>query len=415
VPRDRYPFCTPEIVSTDGTDAHQYVHRFDEREPTTFPNVTDWLAEAYPAEWRDLAFLEDSPTTPTSPTAYPVDGFGALVNPQWIDNPEAVPRDIDSAVWHVPTVNYRLLTHDTVFGMLDAAVQYSEYDNRFGVVRTRREGAEAHLDMFFDELHMEVDGKDIYIGLSTGNDYCGKVRVYVDVIALVVTEGSSYTMRHLIDRETRRHSGDAEDEIRSFYEDSLERIDGAIGKIRDIVGESMHYTLPLDELYIDSDDVYGALGLPDTRPNKVATAAADRLETITPSSRNPTAWHCYRAGMWAIENRYSVRDTTASKKHMSSINQWLFNPAQAEKQAIAHVADRMREDSESLDVDIEDEAAALRERKERITDGVAAYESARERLAALLRDDGTEISEPDSDAAESDGDERADAPVTTGD
>jgi hypothetical protein len=380
----------------------------------SFERALQHLKTNYDAEWHDL-YYGKLPSGEGGP-AEPVEGvskFDAVVNPEWVDEDESrLPGERTDAVWYVPTSKYTLLPHHTAFKPLSQAVDRVDADDVFGVVRTQREGAEVHLDLFFRNQPADTEGDgEITLGISTGNDYCQRVSLYVDVVAFLnTTDGEGRVMRYLVDRESRKHTGDATEDVILFFENAVRKLDDASDRVRNVVANAMHYTVAMDETEITPRRFYDALGLPDRAPNEVVTHATDRVTAIKPPGHDYTAWHLYKAGTWAIENHYEPRDTVAFKNHVTSLNTVLFNPGLAERRVLSDIETELveakRDDDAELaefsdDVSTVDEKLeTVRTRAKSISEGVTEFEDTRERLKALLTDDGTEEVVTDDETVE---------------
>jgi hypothetical protein len=375
-----------------------------------------YLDANYPAEWRDLWHVSDA----EDQSAEPVSNYRAVVNPEWEGaDPDDLPPDRDDAVWYVPTTKYTLVPHVQALGPLVEAMERVDAGEIFGSVRTRRDGGETHVDVFFQNTDLGVASDDeITLGISTGNDYFGSVSLYVDVIAfLSPAEGDGRVMRYLVDEKSRKHTGAAREDAVDFYESAVRQLSDAAGDLREVVANAMSHTLPMGDLPASHTELFAAIGLPDRAPSKVATPAGDRLVGLTPVGENPTAWHVYKAGLWALEHSYDARDTSTFEDHITTVNTWLFNPALAEKRLLSALESRLGEVKTDPDRELTDhfegagESAtteeyleSVRARDRTISGGVAEIEGVRERIESLLTDEGTTEAIPDSETAESESD-----------
>ena len=346
----------------------------------------------------------------------PANRYKVLVNPAWEGNDaEDIPGDREDAVWNIPGHKYATVAHDDPLRNLrQAVVERFDADEVFGATRLRREGAEAHTDLYALNNVMDgLEGEDLYLGISTGHDYTSSTRLYVDVIALLVPDtGPARVMRYLIDPRKRKHTGKAEDDVVEWYGDALDRLDTVSDRLYRVIGDAMNYEIDMGDYPCSTTQFYSHLGLPDARGSVLATPAAKWLSRITPMDGNPTAWHFYKAGMGAIESNYDSRDTSAYQNHVSTVNTLLFNPSLAEKRVLSSVESSIVEarttddDSEPTDVtdwaesEIDDPLETVRTRAKTISDGVHEFESTRERIRKLLNDEGTEEADRPDDEEE---------------
>lgn len=336
----------------------------------------------------------------------PVDQYKVLVNPAWEGvDAEDIPGSRENAVWNMPSSSYATVAHhEPLQSLREAVVDRYDEDNVFGVTRLRREGAEAHTDLFSTSSVLSgIDGEDVYLGISTGHDYTSTTRLYVDVCALLVSDETARIMRYMVNPRKRKHTGDAEAEVVEWYADALDRLDTVSDKLYRVIGDAMNYEIDMGEYPCSSSEFYSHLGLPDDRGSVLATPAASELVTLTPVGEMPTAWHFYKAGMEAIESEYDSRDTDAYKNHVSSVNTLLFNPSLAERQVLSSIETAIMEDrkadDDSMSADVtewaegeyEDPLESVREKAEAISisGGVADFESTRDRMKTLLNDEGT--------------------------
>ena len=391
-----------------------------------------FLETQYPAAWRDLYYEEPTPDDyPMEDDYYPVENYRAVVNPRWESNTvDELPGDKRDAVWYIPTTKYTLVEHHDALEPLKEAIGRVGGNTVFGTLRTRRHGGEVHMDVFFEGTDVGGTGDDeITLGISTGNDYMQNVSMYVDIVAFLSPSGTDggRVMRYLVDRESRKHTGTAREDVVTFYENGVRRLDEATGKIREVVSRAMHHEVPVSEMPVSMPSFYQHLGLPDRAPSEVATPAGNRARAITPTEMEPTAWHLYKSAMWAMERNYEARDTTAFKRHMNTVNTLLFNPSLAEKRVLASVEEDLVEAKsdddheitefvDDADKGVDEELEAVRTRARSVSEGVETFENVRERIESLLTDEGTEERVPDTDASDDadSGDEEMERAMTDG-
>ena len=369
----------------------------------SFADVLDRLGEQYSIEWRDLYYEEATEIE----DYYPVSHCRALVNPAWESRlPEEIPGDREDAVWHIPTKKYTKVDHETVWRPLyEAIYNRGEAANVFGSVRARREGGEIHMDVFFENAGISTDSSDeITLGISTGHDYYGNVRLYVDVVAYHQTgDGVGQVMRYLVDPKRRKHTGTADEEVVAWFEDAVERLDTVSDKMYNIVADAMHYEVPMSDIPTTLSGFYEHLGLPNRGESTLADPAGERaVETAVGPY---TAWHLYKAGMWAVEHEYNSRDTSSFKKHVQTVNTLLFNPSLAEKRVLKSCEEEIEETKHERDSEVWDfvedspdsTLKTIRGRAKSISEGVEEFESTKDRLTTLLTDEGVVESDPDDE------------------
>lgn len=367
----------------------------------TFNQVLNQLGVEYGIEWRDLMYDAEVDAS-TAAEMLPVDHYRALVNPAWegIPSPK-LPGDREDAVWHIPTKKYTRVNHEDVWRPLFEAIEErGEGGDVFGTCRLRRQGGEVHIDVFFENAGLDVDGEDFTLGISTGHDYYGNVRLYVDVVAYHDTgDGVGQVMRYLVDPRRRKHTGSAGDEVVNWYDTSVSRLEKVSDKMYNIVADAMHYEVPLGEMPGTITDFYEHLGLPNRAPSELADPAAERAVKMAVGPY--TAWHLYKAGMWAIEHKYDSRDTSAFKSHVNTVNTLLFNPSLAEKRVLSEVESEIEEKRSDEDADIYEyldsdpdvTLESIRTRAKSISEGVEEFEDTKDRLRKMLQDEGVKESE----------------------
>lgn len=365
------------------------------------------LRTNYPADIRMLSFQTEA----EGKSHRRADNYHAIVNPEWEGRTsDEIPGDRTDPVWYIPTTGYTLVEHHDVLEPLSDAIDRLDAEAIFGTLRTRRDGGEIHLDVFFHDANIDgADDESITLGISTGNDYMQNVKMYVDAIAFL--RGATHdgrVMRSLTDKRSRKHTGAAYDDIVTFYETGVEQLTEVGDELRNVIANAMHYEFPTEEMPLNTASFFRYLELPDREPNTVATDAGDAAARLIPDGVTPTAWHLYKAGMHALENSYEPRDTRAFKKHLSTVNEILFNPALAEKRALSGVEKELVESATDPDTEltefteegetVEDRLDTVRTRAKSISDGVEEFENVRDRITALLSDDGTEEAvDPDTD------------------
>lgn len=391
---------------TDVPISYRRLHRRHDdgdTEPMLFEEVLEHFEESYNIEWRDLTYR-------CGADFHDVNHYRALVNPSWeaLDS-DFIPGDREDAVWHIPTTQYTRVPHHVGFmPLLEAIRGRSAGDDVFGTVRTRREGGEVHMDVFFADAGLDgLDGTDdITLGISTGHDYYGNTRLYVDVVAYHDTgDGVGQVMRYLVDPKRRKHTGDAGEEVVKWYDEAVERLETVSDELYNIVADAMHYEVPISDLPCSIPGFFEHLGLPNNSPSVLADPAAERA--VKTAVGPYTAWHLYKAGMWAIEHHYDSRDTSSFKSHVNTVNRLLFNPSLAEKQVLQSIEETLKErpDEEAeiwdyMDDDVESTLDGIRSRAKTISEGVEEYESTRERLRVLLQNEGVAESVVDDDDVE---------------
>jgi hypothetical protein len=264
--------------------------------------------------------------------------------------------------------------------------------NVFGVCRVRRQGGEIHMDVFFSDMDRPLkDSSDsITLGISTGHDYFGNVRLYVNACAYHQTgDGVGQVMRHIVDPRRRKHTGDAGDEVVAWYKQSVDRLETVSDKMYNIVADAMTHEVPIKDYPVSVSGFYEKLGLPNRGSSTLADPAAERA--VEHGTVPFTAWSLYKAGMWAVEHHYGSRDTSSFKKHVTTVNTLLFNPAMAENRVLDKCEAELKgddEDAEVWDYVTDDEVAStvstLDARRKSIDEAVSEYEETKGRLRELL-------------------------------
>lgn len=375
-----------------------------------FDDVLDRLESNYNIEWRDLYHVVGNSELDKDFDLIGTDDldevghYRALVNPNWEREDEAdIPGDRSDAVWHIPTKGYTRVPHNRAWVPLFEAIRRKKLgDDVFGTARIRREGGEVHMDVFFQNAGISgLDASDeITLGISTGQDYYGNVRLYADVVAYHNTgDGVGQVMRYLVDPKRRKHTGDADEEVVNWFGNAVDRLDAVSDKLYNIVAEAMHYEIPLAEHPTTVEGFFEHLGLPNRGDSTLADPAGERAVEMAVGPY--TAWHMYKAGMWAIEHQYDSRDTSSFKKHVQTVNTLLFNPSLAEKRVLKSLETEITEtkhERESevwdfVDDDVDSTLDTVRSRAKSISEGVEEYKSTRERLEKLLTDEGVVESE----------------------
>lgn len=374
-------------------------HGIDPDDRVTFTELLNHLQSAYGIEWADLSYWDEG-------SPHKINHYRALVNPNWVGKePDAIPGDREDAVWHIPTKKYtRAQPYDLWMPLADAISELGMAKNIYGTCRLRREGGEMHMDVFVEPMLVSVDD-EITLGISTGHDYYGNTRLYVNTIAYHDTgDGVGQIMRYLTEPKRRKHTGEASDDVVAWYSHSLKRLDAISDTLYDIVTVSMHHEVPLKDYPCTLEGFYDHLGLPNRGEAALAEPAGQRaVETAVGPY---TSWHLYKAGMWAIEHQYDSRDTSSFKKHVQTVNELLFNPSQAETRVLKSIEEDIETDAEQSEVwdfvDSDDTSSTLdtiRTRATSISEGVTEFESTRERLQTMLKDEG--VVEADDPLSES--------------
>lgn len=388
----------------DGYKRLQRRHGVDMHDAEPLAKVIDYLRVNYDIEWRDLYYKRDRRDDESFAATEPVTHYRALINPAWEGvNPEDIPGDREDAVWHIPTKKYTRAPHHEMWEPFEEAIMNRGMETVvFGECRVRREGGEVHLDLFASSKNAHHDGEQLVFGVTTGHDYYGNTRLYLDFIAYHDTgDGVGQVMRYITDPRRRKHTGAAREDVVGWYEESLGQLDDAADTLYGVVATAMAYEIPLGEMACSIEGFYERLGLPNYGESTLAAPAATRaVETAVGPY---TAWHLFKAGMWAIEHKYESRDTSSFKKHCEAVNLLLYNPKLAEKRVLESIASdiRRREDSEVWSfVDESEREGTLADVETRITtvsEGAESVTDIRKRLRMLLEDTGVEEKIPDAD------------------
>jgi hypothetical protein len=358
-----------------------------------FGGLVRYLEEEFGIEERSLYYSND---TPDESFAEPseVHHYKALVNPKWDDRSELVPDDKADAVWHVPTTEYTPAGPKDLWNPLCKALEEVGLQRIFGQARLRRYGGDMHIDIFFEDKKMETpDDSDIYLGLSTGHDYFGTSRLYMNVIAYQTTGDKGYVIRDLSDQRRRKHTGDADEEFVEWYKQSVERLSEMDSKLRSLIATSMEYEVPIKNMPGTIEDFYKHLGLPSSK-NDLCGPAADRA--VETALGPYTGYHLYKAGMWAIDHFYPSADTKAFHNHVQTVNKLLYNPSRAEKEVWDSIEDGIKSRDEDIIDHVDDEEGLtdyMTARKENISEGEEFFESTRDMIDSILKDEGVAMDE----------------------
>lgn len=386
-----------------------------EAEPQSFTSALMHLQESYGIEWRDLYYSREDSGLLEGEGHEKVHHYRALVNPAWEGKPAAeLPKGRNDAIWHIPTKQYTKADPMTLWRPLEEALRdrfdvwdHGDAGDLFGVIRVRRDGGEIHMDLFSENVRVSHDAEQITLGISTGHDYFGNTRLYVDVVGYHDPgDGVGQVMRYLVDPKRRKHTGAADEEVVAWYAEGIARLETVCDTLYSIVTDAMHHEIPLRDMPTSIPGFYEHLGLPNRGDSTLAEPAGTRA--VETAAGPYTAWHLYKAGMWAIEHHYPSRDTSSFKKHVSKVNTLMFNPSLAERQVLKSIEDVLTDahetDHEVFDFVDADERSdtleAVRTRATSISEGVSEFESTRDRLQTMLTDDGVvEAVDADADAA----------------
>lgn len=334
----------------------------------------------------------------------------AIVNPAWLgDGREESPRgshggrDPD-ALWNLFTDSYEPAGPRELYGPLSNAVsRLDAAEDSFGQVRLYRDGGALHMDLFFTDKTVEIDGEEITLGISTGHDYFGSRTLYAEAIGLHEREnGTALVYRKLSDRFKRKHTGSARDDVIKTWGGLLSRLDEITDDIYSVMADAMNYEVDLSEYPIETPaDFFDNLGL----PRYIAEHAAKRVRLDQPE----TAFRLYRIGTWAVSKHMAQTNTSAFRSHIAAVNKLLFSPPSAEKQVLVELrkslietakrrkmtgqqtvadADPDEENADALSVaEIRNLAGDIKTRISDIDDAVGMYGTVKERLEGMLSGD----------------------------
>lgn len=294
---------------------------------------------------------------------------GVVVNPAWLgdgldDSPKA------SAGWTTASAEYEPITaEDAYWPLADVAAEAGFYE-AFGSVETYRNGGEVVVEVLFDDLRFEDpdSGVEFVLGFESGFDHYRRSSVWATLLAYDTETGAA--LRGLSERYSRAHRGDSvRGDLREWFRSMLGRAERLDDTLTQVVAEAQNYTVPMSDIPLGVAEFYEAQGF----PGSYGSRAAERLH----DTRRPTAFELYLAMAETVTTEFNgKKGGQALRDHASRTNELLFSPPSAEKTALA---------------------AALTDRIESLDEGVAAFESMRERFRAML--DGLE-DEPDEGESE---------------
>lgn len=338
--------------------------------------------------------------------------YRALVNPDWLGSQNRAATDKGDAMWQPPTNKYVPVNPMDAYGPLIAVTRQRDHEERvFGEIREYHFGGEVHMDLFFDDVRVQVPhGPEFVLGIQTGYDFRGYVSHYAHLIAVDPNDGRVYR-RLYTDAGSRRHVGPqsgkatATDDVANWWVDIFDHLEASTDALLSVVAEARDYTFDLD-LIGDPERAFEANGL-----KGYSEVAAKRLKQMRPFASSVTtttvsAFDLFTAAAAAIDEQFEGKDEgNAARKYTNAANRFLFRPHVAERKALEAADDHL-----SKQRNLTDTQRALRDDIEAALDDLGAATSQARTFRKRLRDilDAAEREdEEDDDDGDSDADPQA--------
>lgn len=379
----RFPF---DGLTTNGVAPTEYLDHVDGTE-NTFRQVLRTATRNYNIEPTKAGYYDEE-----KEEWIEVPHWNATVNPAWLgDDLSESPQANRKAVWDFPTEGYTPVGPDQWWEPLKDALDQRDMD-AFGQLRLSRDGAVQVFDVFFPDITVPSDmghADDKILGISTGHDYVSGTKLFAEVIAfdpMTATAGGPNIYRSLTEARTRKHTGTATADVTDWWDGILDNVAEAADTLRGVIADAISYEVELGDLPCDLTEFFTHIGLPKTT---LAPAAADRAMKTCRGAYS--AFHLHQSAAYVLEHEYEGKDSSTFEKHVGEINKLLFNPAFAEKTVLHSLKSELDDEQTTLgDAESYEENRTavdkVNDRIETVEDGVAAYESTRERLRTILTD-----------------------------
>lgn len=306
-----------------------------------------------------------------------VDRKQAVVNPDWTgDALDDTHRD--DALWSFRSDSYKPVNPMEMYGPLIAVARRRGATGAFGAIRQYRDGGEVALDLLFPSFTVG-EGDQYVMGVQTGYSHYGDQSLWTEVIAFDRESGAE--MRHLGDRMSRVHVGEATSETAAYHEQSLDGIEVACDTLAQVMDEARQYEFPIDEMPYSVTGFYEGLKL----PQYLCEEATQRL-VGDESTRDPErvdAWSIYLSLATAITEEFDGKDGGALRSHNKAANKILFSPPSAESTVINYWQNELA-GQETLSADDQQAKATLADRYDSAQEMVATYNDLKQTMKNLV-------------------------------
>ena len=313
----------------------------------------------------------------------------AVVNPAWLGDGQA-DAPATHAAWTTASDRYEPVTASEAYAPLRDAAHERDLGDAWGSVECYRRGGEAAFEIAFNDLRHSVRGtdRDLILGFETGYDHYARSSIWATLLAYDAETGAC--LRGLSERYTRRHRGEnVESDLREFYLRMLDRVENLDETLRQVVAEAREYEVPLYNVPLTVPEFYDALGFP--------ASWGEVAESHLSDTRTPSGFDLWLAMSETITSEFGgKRNGDALRNHATRVNDLLYSPGRAEKEALEHARQELAESGQAT-LDGNDAAETLTDRIETLDDGVEAFETVRERFRTML----DEADESDEQADES--------------
>jgi hypothetical protein len=388
--------------STDGygipkwyTESVTAPHGRHNRTGGTWNDVVATLTDEYGATTRAVYYEDES-----QGGKFEIPHRAAVVNPAWEgeDGTDDAPQD--HAAWTTASTDYTPVNADEALGTFTSVAHNRGYEHAYGKVVARRNGGEVVAEILLDDLRMEYEGTEYVFGIEAGYDHFGNTAVWSSLIAYNTETGAP--LRHLSERMAFRHQGtEVRERVSEWYENVLERAETLRDEMLNVVADADAYEVEVSELPASVAEWYEAMGF----PTSYAERAANRVPTPAGNNGNPTALDLYNAITSTLQEEFNgKRGGSAIQRHASRANEILFAPDAAERAALETLLDGYEnqaalEEYEDGEVPDAEEVEGVRERYQRLQEGIEQFEGFRDRVRTIL--DGVEADDEEGGNGES--------------
>ena len=308
-----------------------------------------------------------------------VDSHQSVVNPSWLGNEFGSTGRTD-ACWTFRTDSYEPVTPLEMYGPFIDACRERGLENVYGQIRTYRDGGDITIDFALPD-YVVGDTEEYVMGLSSGYSHYGDTALWTEVIAFDVGTGTE--MRHLSDRLSRNHVGNAPRKTAKYHEQALKAAERASDTLWNVITEAQNYVVPFEEMPYDVNGFYEGLRI----PQYIAEEAAVQLggEGTTNAPQGATAWAIYEALATAITSEFDGKDGKMLRKHNRRANEILFSPPAAESRVINYWRSTLAK-QESLTQQMQEQKVAMGERYDSAQEAVEFYETTKDTMKQIVKE-----------------------------
>jgi len=300
---------------------------------------------------------------------FPADHFRGVVNRQRIqqlvsnqlnmygevDLPE--PEDVEGLPWHTATKAYTPIDPREAYSNMAEALENEGLDV-YGEIRTYRRVGDIVIDVLLNEENVEVGDGDITVGFQTGTNHFGTSSLWSRTLA--VTPDTEF--RALTDKDTFRHTGDANGKAKKYWENTVHSIKNRTKELKHNIEAAMNHVVDFTKKDYGLPVFYYHLGLNASKYHESAAATALVHSNY---SYKIDAWKLYFSAAQTLTNEaHGSKDGQQVEQYYRAINRLLERPILTEdevNEAFVTTEEAGDESHDKIPEDVDEAAESVRD------------------------------------------------------